>query len=257
MSTFSTCTSIARPSSPNDGDVLFETDTKNIIIWDGSAWRGYQNDGTFASYVYSTNTHSASFDGSNDTITLGSNVPILSSATTFSVSLWVRPVSGFGILSSGTSTSTLFDITWQSSVIRMRMGGTSGGRTLDTSGTLSTNTWYHYTFTFNNQSAKCYLDGTLSNSKTITPTSTTSTTGTNLTLGELIWTGGFYYQGHTDEVALFDYELSATQVSNIYNNKAYNNPYAVWRLENNANDEFGNLNGTNNGATFDSSEKPY
>lgn len=44
MSTFLTTTSTSRPSSPTSGDVYFETDTKNVIIWDGTNWRGYQWD---------------------------------------------------------------------------------------------------------------------------------------------------------------------------------------------------------------------
>lgn len=44
MSTFSTCTSSTRPSSPTDGDVLFETDTKRIIVWNGTVWSQYYYD---------------------------------------------------------------------------------------------------------------------------------------------------------------------------------------------------------------------
>ena len=71
MSTFSTCTSATRPGSPTDGDVLFETDTKNVIIWDGTNWRGYQNDVILLSPV--TNTTSVTFDGVDDYVLIPSN----------------------------------------------------------------------------------------------------------------------------------------------------------------------------------------
>lgn len=57
MSTLNTCTSSTRPASPSDGDMLYETDTHNTIIWDNSAaaWREYKP--TVAPYILdSSNT---------------------------------------------------------------------------------------------------------------------------------------------------------------------------------------------------------
>ena len=47
MSRLSTCSSSSRPSTPNNGDTLYETDTKRVIVYDGtaSAWRLYNSDG--------------------------------------------------------------------------------------------------------------------------------------------------------------------------------------------------------------------
>jgi hypothetical protein len=47
MSRLSTCSSSSRPSAPNNGDTLFEVDTKRVIVYDGfaSAWRLYNSDG--------------------------------------------------------------------------------------------------------------------------------------------------------------------------------------------------------------------
>ena len=41
MSTITTTTSIARPDNPSAGDIHFETDTKNYVVYDGAAWRSY------------------------------------------------------------------------------------------------------------------------------------------------------------------------------------------------------------------------
>ena len=86
MSTFSTCTSSTRPGSPTDGDVLFETDTKNVIIWDGTNWRGYQYDNLILGSL--TNTYSVDFDGTNDHATLGTNV-LFDTTAAFSASYWL------------------------------------------------------------------------------------------------------------------------------------------------------------------------
>lgn len=46
------CTSSSRPSSPWDGQIIFETDTESLQVWDGSAWVTT----TFVESVTPTNT---------------------------------------------------------------------------------------------------------------------------------------------------------------------------------------------------------
>jgi hypothetical protein len=36
---FTVCTSTTRPGSPWSGQPIFETDTGNSFVWDGSAWQ--------------------------------------------------------------------------------------------------------------------------------------------------------------------------------------------------------------------------
>jgi hypothetical protein len=45
MSTLITCTSSTRPGSPSAGDTLFETDTNKVIVYSGTAWKEYQDNG--------------------------------------------------------------------------------------------------------------------------------------------------------------------------------------------------------------------
>ena len=45
MSTLLIVTSSTRPASPAAGDTYFETDTNKIIVWSGSAWKEYQDNG--------------------------------------------------------------------------------------------------------------------------------------------------------------------------------------------------------------------
>lgn len=45
-STLETCANTAaRPGSPSAGDTLYQIDTKQIIVYDGSAWKEYDSDG--------------------------------------------------------------------------------------------------------------------------------------------------------------------------------------------------------------------
>lgn len=45
-STLETCANTAaRPASPSAGDTVYQIDTKQIIVWDGSAWKVYDSDG--------------------------------------------------------------------------------------------------------------------------------------------------------------------------------------------------------------------
>lgn len=43
MSVLNPTTSTTRPSNPSDGELFFETDTRKMLLWDGSAWREYDN----------------------------------------------------------------------------------------------------------------------------------------------------------------------------------------------------------------------
>lgn len=45
MSTLLTTTSSTRPASPNAGDTYFETDTNKIIVYSGTAWKEYEDNG--------------------------------------------------------------------------------------------------------------------------------------------------------------------------------------------------------------------
>lgn len=88
MSTLQTTTSTGKSSlSPNPGDTYFETDTKNIIVYDGSNWRGYQYDQAAIPAI--SNSYNLSFDGTGDIVNVG-NISSLLSTTTNSVSIWFK-----------------------------------------------------------------------------------------------------------------------------------------------------------------------
>jgi len=250
----------AAPASSNPGLCIFRTDTKSIEVSDGTDYFTYNNDGQ--SLQFSSNSYSGVFDGSGDWISIGT-IGDLNSASTLSFSTWFKLAatpSSETFFGGGSSTSNRF---WcqvlTATSIRIGMGGTIKDLTVST---LNTTDWYHFAFSYNAGTATCYLDGSSVGTLTGLPSTTNSNSSTNLRLGALTGTSAFgnnttEFQGKMDEVAFFNYALSSSQISAIYNNKSYNLPTALWRLENDVTDEMGNYDGTNSNVTFDASDKPY
>ena len=274
MSTFSTCTASTRPSSPTDGDVLFETDTKKVIIWDGTDWRGYNSDGIAVAPL--TNTYSVDLDGIDDYVDLGNlgtagrslgclslwvytDNAIQAGSTTYRGMLagWGGGFNGFahGYLSTADR------------ILTVESGNRRSYWTVTSGYSLSLG-WHHLVMNHNGTGYDIYVDGDIAGTTTGTLTVTTFSklTGTAID-GFYIGTSGansFYTGGLYDEVGLWDNGLTATQISEIYNSgvpislSSYS-PDGWWRMGDNdggtgttITDQSGNGNdGTlTNGPTF-------
>ena len=274
MSTFSTCTASTRPSSPTDGDVLFETDTKKVIIWDGTDWRAYNSDGIAVAPL--TNTYSVDLDGSDDYVDLGNlgtagrslgclslwvytDNAIQAGSTTYRGMLagWGGGFNGFahGYLSTADR------------ILTVESGNRRSYWTVTSGYSLSLG-WHHLVMNHNGTGYDIYVDGDIAGTTTGTLTVTTFSklTGTAID-GFYIGTSGansFYTGGLYDEVGLWDNGLTATQISEIYNSgvpislSSYS-PDGWWRMGDNdggtgttITDQSGNGNdGTlTNGPTF-------
>lgn len=74
------CTSTNRPAAPDEGTMIYETDTKRMLIWNGSAWRiVVETDvaaGTPLQIVHTTNNTSTTNGGA------GTNYSIYAAMTT-------------------------------------------------------------------------------------------------------------------------------------------------------------------------------
>lgn len=273
MSTFSTCTSSARPPSPNDGDVLFETDTKNVIIWDGTAWRGYQSDGAFGSGTFTSNSYSAYFDGSNDYIDTGNRFNFIQQTCEFTVTCWAKWTDYNA--SSGTVNQSIIATTPTAGIEGLYFYYDSRGSTrnlkvtfrgntavtLTATNAIGDNNWHHYAISSSGPggSFKLYKDGSVIASGT-SPAVSSNTANHTMHFGIGVNPSALYgplVDAYLDEIAIFNRELTSSEISNIINNKTYSQFSAMYRLENNADDEIGLSNGTNNGATFVTSTKPY
>jgi hypothetical protein len=70
-----TCTSATQPASPPEGLMIWETDTNRLKVYDGTAWRMVQSDGTYTA----AGTANLTFTASN-----ASNTPTVNFGVTFS-----------------------------------------------------------------------------------------------------------------------------------------------------------------------------
>ena len=161
---------------------------------------------------------------------------------------------------SGTTSNRVWVAINNSTSIRIGVGTAFDDFTVSTLTTNGTQ-WYHLAATVSGTTATVYLDGSLVD--TATCSSPTSTAFNDLRLGALNGTGSFGgntnpFGGYLDEVALYNRAITSTEVSNIYNNKIYVAPTAMYRLDNDVTDETGNYDGTNNGVDFpDPANTPY
>lgn len=239
----------AAPAASNTGLCIFRTDTKAIEVSDGTNYLTYNNDGAYETYT--SNSYSASFDG-NDYIT--GTVSGLNSLSAFSTSCWFRyqgsPAGGSThIMLSGAGTWYV----WLKNTTTIEYGAQNVGKAFTIS-TINNSTWYHLATVHDGTSVELYLNGSSLGTQTIP--AVPSTAGNSFNIGRFT-TGSYYWNGYLDEVALYNRALTSSDITNIYSNKSYLNQTALYRLENDATDETGNYNLTNNGATFVTSTKPY
>jgi hypothetical protein len=80
------CLSTSRPSTPFDGQVIYETDTNNALVWDGSAWvkLSTQTSGTVGSAVVVPSSVTVAGAGSSGSVATEGKVTY-STATSVSV----------------------------------------------------------------------------------------------------------------------------------------------------------------------------
>jgi len=252
----------AAPASSNTGLCIFRSDTKAIEVSDGTNYLTYNNDGI--TYDFSaSNSHSGVFDGSADWVVVGT-MSELNTSSDFSFTAWFNldgspsneSLMGAG---SGTTSNRVWVAINNSTSIRIGVGTAFDDFTVSTLTTNGTQ-WYHLAATISGTTATLYLDG--SSVGTATCNSPTSTAFNDLRLGALNGTGSFGgntnpFGGYLDEMSLFNRAITSTEVSNIYNNKVYVGPTAMYRLDDGVTDETGNYDGTNNGVTFSTTDKPY
>ena len=225
--TIPTTTSFTRPGSPSAGDAYFETDTKNYIIYDGTAWRGYNYDDTTAF----TNRYKLNFDGSGDYANTGY---ISGSSTGFSHSLWWNTTNTASSMTPFSNTGTGNVASWLrpsngNFYIIFKNGGTTHNfypQTPDSNAYSTTNStgynrdlcdgnWHHIVITFSGTTVKVYTDGTEWISDTLNASYAGG--GSQYVIGRNGNSAGYYMNGSVDEISTFEYELTSTQVSDIYN----------------------------------------
>ena len=216
----------SKPASSNTGLVIFRSDTKAIEVSDGTNYLIYNYDST--SGVIS-NQYAVDFDGSNDYMAIG-DADIFSlgngsgTDNAFSISAWFNAdsIGTFFIAAkdvNGGREWVLRTISSQLSFFAFGTGGGYIGRQYTSS--LSTGQWYHVAMTYDGSKAssgiKLYLDGNpVDNADYGAGTYTAAVNTTpNLRVGASERDG--YSNGKIDEVAIFNSELSSSDVTSIYN----------------------------------------
>ena len=246
MSTITPTTSSTRPTGVQ-GRIAFETDTKNINVYDGANWRGYVSDG--ASYSFPSNSYSGEFDGVADHIDFGTSG--FDYTSNFSISgFFKQDDAGFNTLICRRNGNNGYIIYLNSGDLNFFANGTN----VNFGGSINTTSWYHFVITHTGSTVTCYLNGSLLNSGSTTIVSAGSI---NFYVGRNNISGAYYLNGFMDEIAVFNRVLTSNEAFNIYNNKIYLGPSTLWRLENDVTDSFGTNDGTNNGVTFSTTVKPY
>lgn len=127
----------------------------------------------------------------------------------------------------------------------------NGGNTQIIAASPALNQWVHVAATYNAGNGTLYLTPAGGSTSTATssslPTSLSASAGTDLSIGRQALQN-FYFNGKVDEVAIWNREISSSEVSDIINNKSYLGVSAMWRLENTADATLGGsgYNGTMN-----------
>jgi len=252
MSTLDTYTLGTRPAaSGNTGLCIFSTDNNAIEVSDGTNWQTYNSDGSSA--VFTSNSYSVDFDGTNDYIDITGASGLFNNATAFSISLWYyADAYGGAVFGSGDNiTTNRISILPYSSGNNFYFAVRNGSVTQIVTTSPALNQWVHVAATYNAGNGTLYLTpsgGSTSITSTSSfPTSLSSSAGTDLSVGRDP-APSFYFNGKVDEVAIWNREITSTEVSNIINNKEYVGVSAMWRLENTADATIGGsgYNGTMN-----------
>ena len=248
----------AAPAASNTGLCIFRSDTKAIEVSDGTNYLTYNNDGVIYDSSAS-NTHSLSFDGTNDYVDISGAAGIFDSAANFSISGWYKNTSGTPsiIIGMGTSASQYVIAInhWTDGNVYFlcRSGSPSQYATIPTP---VSGQWVHAAMVKDGTTLTAYLTplgGSTSTATATVPATMASNISTNISFGRNPPAGATgYSSGLVDEVALWDRVITASEVSDIVNNKTYLSPTVLWRLENTVDATVGgsSYNGTNNGATF-------
>jgi hypothetical protein len=177
-----------------------------------SAW----SNGASGKYSSSLN-----FDGTDDYVDMG-NISIfdIPASKQITVSAWFN-ASATGSdkrIVDSTNNGNGYALSLNSTTPTFIVGNGTAYQSLGTTGfSASTGIWYHIVGTFNDGVQKIYLNGIERNSNTIAGTFTTDP-GVTFKVGTR--STNQYFTGQIDDVKIFNYALTSTQIKTLYNSAA-------------------------------------
>jgi hypothetical protein len=177
------------------------------------------------------NLYSLSFDGVDDYVNLGDSSDFTfgdgSTDSPFSISMWVKLADGVAqgfIAKSSSSQKEYHIITSNSGLLRFRLYDNSTGGYIQSqmNATTSALSWVNYVFTYSGIGDKTGINiyensSLVAQTQGNTGTYTAMENTTSVLRLSSSQQNNFYLEGNTDEVALFNIELSSSQVTDIYN----------------------------------------
>tara|TARA_R100000329_G_scaffold17001_1_gene17272 strand:+ start:2698 stop:3432 length:735 start_codon:yes stop_codon:yes gene_type:complete len=202
-----------------------------------------------------SNTHSIQFDGVDDFVLINNNANI-NFTSAFSYSVWFKTTDTTSTMAL-TSNQNKFLVQLYSPTTRIRcqiFDGSASAKNVDINASgYNDGNWHHIAFTTDalttTNGIKVYYDGVLTSQGTLSNSGIRSS-AFDWQLGK--HTSTWLYNGVMDEVSLFNSELSATDVTNIYNSGVPNDisslsPMSWWRFEGTGTTATDSGSGGNNG----------
>jgi len=157
------------------------------------------------------------FNGANDVQI--PDAPALTFPTTLTIEAWINPTNSVTPLQAIVSKNRGAGGTgYAMSISNGRLGfGMNNGSnfSLSSSGTISLNTWTHVAVTRNANVVKLYINGVLDTTSTSAFNGALLDSNRPLTLGSEDTVGGRFFTGLIDEPAVWDDELTASQIAGI------------------------------------------
>ena len=212
-------TSAINALTPITGDMVIDSDLNAVKLYDGAAWRTWNSDSVAVPFE---NRWGASFDGSSNFLSLGTNfTPFDFGTGDFTVSQWFKPnsISAGGYQALVGSHSGTGD-TWTTFV---RSDGLFifGGGALIGGGTIVNGQWYHGVATRSSGVVNIFLNG----SNVASVANTGQFNSAALPHSSKIGAdnaGNPKFHGLIDDAAIFNTALSASDITKIYNGTAPN-----------------------------------
>ena len=231
--------------TPITGDLVVDSDTNQIKLYNGTAWKAFTTDS-----LGIENEYSVEFDGSDDHAHAFRTV--LDSSKTYdgwgdqyqpiSLTGWVRVLSfggDRGVLGwyrtnvDGTNVSTAGSATGfhclSSKKLYMQVNGTQ----INLPDTYTENVWHHLAMVYDGSNMVSYVDGSEVNT-------TASTSHRNTASNNAVFVGGrgrwnAAVNAKIDEVGLFNKALTASEIQTVYNSGVPGSletlsPVAWWRM---------------------------
>jgi hypothetical protein len=255
-------------------------------LWDGSgkptdltslspvAWYRMGDNGSYKSPQWllpsnenkdKVSNYSFDFDGVDDYVNIPNNID-LNFSSAYSVSFWINTTSIALLSPISNQSKFLFRLYAPANQIRLQLYDGSGGfLNLDNTQSFNDGQWHHIAFTTEATTTAdkviVYFDGVALTNK-----------GTQLNVGSQLSafayeigrnSGTWNFNGGIDEVSLYDSELSASQINDIYNGgepTTISGAVAHWRMGEESTfsggvwtvpDSVGSNNGTSNAMTIE------